>query len=163
MDTHDNIWNHSSASASQDPPIEKTYEHPSIDVILILTSITILHIDTNPAFIRQLMSPLKKAGLIASVPGHAMPHLCREPEQITLFEIYEAVEQDKPLLRVGTCPNPECGVGMNIQYTVQDIYDSLNTKVMEELKHMTLKDVIDQFSQWNQTDHRVPMKFISSK
>lgn len=108
-------------------------------------------IDTNPAFIRQLMSPLKKAGLIASVPGHATPHLCRAPEDITLFEIYEAVEQEKSILRVGTFPNPECGVGVNIQYAIQNVYDDLNVQVMNTLKSITLRDVIDGFRSFSGT------------
>ena len=102
--------------------------------------------DTNPAFIRQIMSPLKKAGLITSVPGHIRPALCREPEKISLFEIYEALEEDKNILRVGICPNPNCGIGINIQYAVGDIYDSINAKVMSELKKLTLMDVIKGFN-----------------
>lgn len=101
--------------------------------------------DTNPAFIRQIMSPLKKAGLITSVPGHIMPKLCREPESITLAQIYSAVDDDQNALRLGISPNPNCGIGINIQYAVQDIYDGLNSQVINELKNITLDDVIKGF------------------
>ena len=55
-------------------------------------------IQTNPAYVRQLMSALRKGGLLISVKGHPRPSLAREPEQITLLDAYQAVEGDKPLL-----------------------------------------------------------------
>ena len=41
-------------------------------------------IQTNPAYVRQLMSALRKGGLLVSVKGHPRPALAREPEKITL-------------------------------------------------------------------------------
>ena len=36
-------------------------------------------IQTNPAYVRQLMSALRKGGLLVSVKGHPRPALAREP------------------------------------------------------------------------------------
>ena len=41
-------------------------------------------IQTNPGYVRQLMSALRRGGLLTSVKGHPRPALTREPEQITL-------------------------------------------------------------------------------
>ena len=79
-------------------------------------------IQTNPAFVRQIMMKLRKAGLMSSVTGHAKPSLAKPAEQITLLEIYKAVEGDKPLLHLDTHTNPECGVGVNIQLALLDYY-----------------------------------------
>ena len=49
-------------------------------------------IQTNPAYVRQLMSALRKGGLLISVKGHPRPALAREPEKITLLDAYRAVE-----------------------------------------------------------------------
>ena len=54
-------------------------------------------IQTNPAYVRQLMSALRKGGLLVSVKGHPRPALAREPEKITLLDAYRAVEGNKPL------------------------------------------------------------------
>ena len=51
-------------------------------------------VKTNPAYIRQLMSALKKAGLISTVQGQAQAALTRSAEQITMLDIYRAVEGD---------------------------------------------------------------------
>ena len=45
-------------------------------------------VQTNPAYVRQLMSALRKGGLLVSVKGHPRPALAREPEKITLLDAY---------------------------------------------------------------------------
>ena len=77
-------------------------------------------VHTNPGFVRQLMLKLKKAELMTSVAGHARPSLSKPAEQITLLDIYKAVEGDKPLLHLDTHTNPDCGVGINIQLSLQE-------------------------------------------
>ena len=79
-------------------------------------------IQTNPAYVRQLMSALRKGGLLVSVKGHPRPALAREPEKITLLDAYRAVEGDKPLLHQDVHTNPACGVGVNIQLVLRDFY-----------------------------------------
>ena len=51
-------------------------------------------VKTNPAYVRQLMSALRKGGLLTSVKGHPRPALAKEPCQITLLDLYRAVEGD---------------------------------------------------------------------
>ena len=68
-------------------------------------------VKTNPAFVRQMMSSLRNAGLLTSVKGHAKPALSRDAKDISLLDVYRAVEGDKPLLHQDTHTNPECGKG----------------------------------------------------
>ena len=84
-------------------------------------------VHTNPGFVRQLMLKLKKAGLMTSVAGHARPSLSKPADQITLLDIYKAVEGDKPLLHLDTHTNPDCGVGINIQLSLQGFYNEIST------------------------------------
>ncbi len=102
-------------------------------------------IKTNAGFVRQIMSLLKKANLIESVHGHATPSLAREPEKITLLEVYKAIEGEKPLLHLDTHTNPECGVGVNIQYSIQDYYDQIQESAEQEMSKITLEDIIENF------------------
>ena len=78
---------------------------------------------TNPGCVRQIMSVLRNAELIKSTTGHPKPELAREPETISLLDIYKAVEGDKTLLHLDTHTNPECGIGVNIQLALQSFYD----------------------------------------
>ena len=95
-------------------------------------------IRTNPGYVRQMMSALRKSGLLSSVKGHPRPALTREPSAITLLDVYKAVEGEKPLLHLDTHTNPECGVGVNIQLALQDYFDQVQ-------EHLDLsKTVIDE-------------------
>ena len=102
-------------------------------------------IQTNPAFVRQIMMKLRKAGLMSSVTGHAKPALTRSAKEITLFDIYKAVEGDKPLLHLDTHTNPECGVGMNIQLALQDYYHEVQQAAEEKMSKISLQDIVDSY------------------
>lgn len=100
---------------------------------------------TNPAFVRQMMSSLRNAGLLTSIKGHAKPALSRDAKDISLLDVYRAVEGDKPLLHQDTHTNPECGVGVNIQLVIRDCYDQVQKKAEEEMASISMQDILDQY------------------
>lgn len=102
-------------------------------------------IHTNPSYVRQLMSLLRKAGLLTSVRGHARPALTHTPEDITLRDCYRAICGDEPLLHQDTHTNPECGVGVNIQLALRDCYDIVQHAAEEEMGRITLKEILDRY------------------
>lgn len=102
-------------------------------------------IRTNPAFVRQLMSAMRRAGLVTSVRGHPRPSLARSASEISLFDIYRAVEGDKPLLHQDTHTNPECGVGVNIQYVLRECYDTVQEQAEEAMRAISLQDILDRY------------------
>lgn len=102
-------------------------------------------IQTNPAYVRQLMAKLKAAELIQSTRGQANPTLGKAPEKITLLEVYRAVEGKKPLLHLDTHTNPECGIGVNIQLSLAEYYARIQENAEHEMQHITLQDIIDSY------------------
>ena len=104
-------------------------------------------VHTNPGFVRQLMLKLKKAGLMTSVAGHARPSLSKPADQITLLDVYKAVEGEKPLLHLDTHTNPDCGVGMNIQLSLQEFYNEIQKNAEEKMNTITLQDIINTYYQ----------------
>lgn len=54
-------------------------------------------IRTNPGCVRQLMSSLREAGIINSTQGHPKPEIAKELKDITMLDIYNAVESDRRL------------------------------------------------------------------
>ena len=118
--------------------------HPGVE----LTSQRIAEsVQTNPAYIRQLMSALRKGGLLTSVRGHPHPTLPREPERITLLDVYRAIEGEKPILHQDTHTNPNCGVGVNIQLALRDYYDEIQRAAEARMASITLQDIIDTYRQ----------------
>ena len=102
-------------------------------------------IHTNPGCVRQLMSALRRAGLLSSVQGHPTPSLTAAPSAITLLDIYKAVEGDKPLLHLDTHTNPECGVGIYIHALSQSYFDRIQETAEKEMKKITLQDILDRY------------------
>ncbi len=103
-------------------------------------------VKTNPAFVRQIMMKLKSAGLIESVVGHPKPTLAKQPERISLLDVYKAVEGDKPLLHLDTHVNPECGVGINIQLALEDYYKEIQKTTENHMAQITMRDIIDAYN-----------------
>lgn len=68
-------------------------------------------VNTNPVVIRRCLGDLRKAGLVGSRGAGAGWILKREPEEITLLEVYLAVEGEGPFAMHHTPPNADCPVG----------------------------------------------------
>lgn len=102
-------------------------------------------IATNPAHIRKLMAQLKKAGLIDSKRGIACPSLTRKSEEITLWDIYQAMEGDKQILHLDTHTNPECHAGIHIQLALQDYYDNLQNSFQNQMNAVTLANIVEDY------------------
>ena len=104
-------------------------------------------VQTNPAYVRQLMSALRKGGLLTSVKGHPRPALARTPEEITLLDAYRAVEGSKPILHQDTHTNPDCGVGVNIQLVIRDCYDLVQERAEEAMAAITLGEILERYEE----------------
>ena len=101
-------------------------------------------VNTNPAVIRKIMGMLKTAGLVNVRPGIAGAELAKELSEITLFDVYKAVNvvQEKELFSVHDNPNPECPVGRNIQNTIEPLFTSAQLAMEKVLRGLTLEDVV---------------------
>lgn len=120
----------------------------ALDPLKNLTSQTIAEsIKTNPSFVRQIMAKLKKENLINSIHGHASPQLAKPANQITLLDVYYAIEGNKPLLHLDTHTNPECGVGVNIQLALHDYYQEVQATAEQKMSSITLQEIIDLYYQ----------------
>ena len=102
-------------------------------------------VKTNPAYIRQLMAALKRAGLISNTQGQANACLTRPADQITMLDIYRAVEGDKPLLHLDVDTNPECGIGILVQLSIGDFYREIQETAEQKMGEITLQDIIDRY------------------
>lgn len=102
-------------------------------------------VKTNPAYIRQLMAALKAAGIITSMRGQANAGLARSPGEITVLDVYRAVEGDKPLLHWDVDTNPECGTGICIQLSIADFYREIQESAESRMRSITLRSIMDRY------------------
>lgn len=102
---------------------------------------------TNPSYVRQIMAQLKAADILLSSRGQATPELAKPASEITLLDVYKAVEKEKPLLHLDTHTNPECGVGVNIQLALADYYEQIQKDAESSMAKITLQDIIASYLQ----------------
>lgn len=99
----------------------------------------------NPSSVRQLMSKLRRGGLLSSVAGHARPTLARKPCDISMLDVYRAVEGDKPLLHLDTHTNPACGVGVNVQFVIGERFAEVQSAAEHAMAATSLESIIEQY------------------
>ncbi|OOM74703.1 putative HTH-type transcriptional regulator YwnA [Clostridium puniceum] len=109
-------------------------------------------VNTNPVVIRKIMGMLKAAGLVKVRPGIAGAELTKNLSEITLLDVYKAVNvvQEKELFSVHENPNPACLVGRNIQSTIIPVFSKAQQALEKELENITLKDIITDIKEKNE-------------
>jgi len=100
-------------------------------------------VNTNPVIIRRSLSDLRRAGLVDVRHGAGAGwSLARAPEDVSLLEVYEAVEQ-KPLFGLHrSVPNLECPVGRGIRPTLGEVYNGVERAVRRELARISIAEVL---------------------
>jgi DNA-binding IscR family transcriptional regulator len=102
-------------------------------------------INTNPALVRRLMSRLKKAKLIKTSTKLGVTGLAKEAENISIFDVFIAVEDQRDLFSIHGNTNLNCPVGARIEGTLKHLYNNIQTATEEKLTAITLADIIKDF------------------
>lgn len=102
-------------------------------------------VNTNPALVRRLMSNLKKAGLIRTQTKIGVTGLTREPENITLLEIFKAVEEKQDLFAIHSDTNSACPVGAKIGCVLEKVNRNIQSNFEAELGSLYLSDILNGF------------------
>ena len=99
-------------------------------------------VGVNPVIIRQVILQLKAAGLVEVIRGKTGITLSRRLEDITLYDVYEAVESVKgKLFRFHENPNPKCPVGKNIHSALDGKLDEIQNTLESKMKSITMRDI----------------------
>ncbi|KRM55167.1 Rrf2 family transcriptional regulator [Lacticaseibacillus sharpeae] len=131
------------------------YSHKLSDAVHILAFVAInpandlssaviaSSVQSNASQIRRLMSQLVKAGLLTSQPGKVAVSLGRDAREITLFDVYAAVEDYRHLIHVDEDTNPLCPVGGNIQDVLNGVYADVQAQAEAAMRQTNLQQIID--------------------
>lgn len=100
-------------------------------------------IGSNPVIIRNIMSDLRNAGLIEIKRGTGGITVRKPLDEITFYDVYEAVEKNKDeLFHFHENLNPQCPVGGNIHAALDDKLRDVQKDFEESLKKHKLSDVV---------------------
>ena len=102
-------------------------------------------VNVNPVVIRRTMQSLKAAGMIDVKAGSGGARLARRPEDITLFDVYSAVDSvEGDLFHFHENHNPACPVGRNIHAVLDVKLQEAQAALENQLKKTTLADLAGQ-------------------
>lgn len=103
-------------------------------------------VNVNPVIIRNTLGQLKAAGLVTVKAGEGGASLAKKPEDITLADIFDAVEKEEALFHFHENPNPECPVGKNVHAVLDNKLFAIREAMREKMESITLQDLIDDMN-----------------
>lgn len=106
----------------------------------LLTSETMAaQIDTNPVVIRRTMAGLREAGIVRSAKGHGGGwSLARGLDQITLYDVYEALGEPTILAIGNRTESPGCVVEKAVNRALGGTFEAAEALLVEQLRNVTL-------------------------
>lgn len=106
-------------------------------------------VNTNPVVIRRLMGMLKKAHMVQVKAGTGGAALMKTPSEISLLDVYHAVEVvgEGELFHLHDNPNPECLIGANIQSVLEGVLGRAQQAMERVLAEITIDMLIEDFQE----------------
>ena len=107
---------------------------------------------TNPAVIRRLLGGLRQQGIVSSEKGHGGGwRLARDPDEVTLHDIYDAL--DKPtIFSIGNRQErPTCLVERAVNDVMIDAFREAEAVLLARFREVTLGDLVRH---WSANDRR---------
>lgn len=99
-------------------------------------------VGVHPVVVRTVTGLLRQGGLLTTSRGVPGAQLTRRPDQITLLDIYRAVNAPESVLKLHPRPNPACPVGAHIQSVLETSFGHAQSALEASLATTTLADVI---------------------
>lgn len=97
----------------------------------------------NAVIIRNIFSKLKKAGLLSVKPGKGKTALAKSPAEISLWDVYAAVETEltEEIFKFHANTSGQCPIGGNIRDLLFTHLDSAVNAMKAEMTKVTLADL----------------------
>lgn len=100
-------------------------------------------VNVNPVIIRNTLGLLRSAGLVSVTAGEGGAHLTKAPGDITLLDVFKAVEKDEALFHFHENPNPDCPVGKSLHAVLDGRLLAIQDAMHQQMAATTLQDLLD--------------------
>jgi Rrf2 family protein len=105
-------------------------------------------VGVHPVHVRRVMGALREAGLVESHSGPAGGwELARDPKEISLYDIYLAVEPDLPFEMPARPPDACCRFAPNLPQALAGTMDSAKRALQFHLSSVTLDSILVSLEQ----------------
>ena len=102
-------------------------------------------VNVNSVVIRRILQQLKKAGIVRVTRGSGGADTARPLEEITLLNLYHAVEcvDGEGLFPFHEAPNSLCPVGRNIHAVLDGRLEEVQAAMEREMNSVTMQDIFN--------------------
>jgi len=108
-------------------------------------------VSTNPVVIRRLLSLLTKSNLVTTLRGKSGGvRLAKEPNMITLKDVYLAINLSESICANNKTPSKECPVSCSMQAILSTISDGTQKSILKYLESQKLSDLIKKIPKQHQ-------------
>ncbi|MBN9420669.1 MAG: Rrf2 family transcriptional regulator [Candidatus Eremiobacteraeota bacterium] len=102
-------------------------------------------VNANPVFVKRILVKLSKAKLVTTTVGKSGGYdLSRSPQNISLLDIYRAVQPPSAFAIHTYAKSTGCVVSCNIKEVLGEVLDDTQTAVERELQGKSLADVVSK-------------------
>lgn len=117
------------------------------DTKKVTSELLSLSTGTNSVTIRNILSALKKDGILSIKFGTGGATLNCPLSEITLYRICKAIEPDfvTKLFGIHALPSPFCPIGKNIHNVLDHSYQKIQTDLCHSLQSITMENVIADY------------------
>lgn len=101
----------------------------------------------NPVTIRNIVSALKKDGILSVKFGTGGTTLNCSLDEITLYRICNAIEPDflNKLIGIHASPSCLCPVGRSIHGVLDSSYQNVREDLQKSLQNISMEEIMDQY------------------
>ncbi len=102
-------------------------------------------INTHPVFLRRVIAPLVRAGIVESTRGASGGiSLLHAPDTITLQDVFAAVRGEEHFLETHPDPHPECPVGGKIEGILRPHFTNAEQALQSYFGSITVADMLEE-------------------
>jgi len=114
-------------------------------------------LNTNPVVVRRTMAGLRERGYVQSEKGHGGGwKLTKSLDEISLLDVYEALERPELFCLVSASDHPGCLVELSVNEALDDARREAETLLLSRFATLKLSDIAGDF------DRRMDMLGLSS-
>lgn len=102
-------------------------------------------ININPVVVRREIKILKDAGIITAKKGKVGGFILNiNPSEFYFDQIYSLLHKDENIGKLNE-PNPNCAIGKSMNSNLENLYQSIHTSIIDNLKNISLEEFSNQF------------------
>lgn len=102
---------------------------------------------TNDSLVRQMLMQLRRAGLVSTQRGKAGVTIERPRDQITVLDVYRAIDNQGDLLKVDQQTAENCSVGVAFPEVLEDHFQAIQREAEAQMARITLKQLVEETQQ----------------